>query len=629
MRLAFAAAFVGLASPAGSQTLPTEIPTIDVVLLKVSGKVSSPEGQPVEGVAITLKYDIDASGTFSEVETAKTTTNADGKYEIEYTPDLTKADTAFITRMTELQDKVKADGPTAIFKDLALTYGLEFEKIGQSTVYKKFSILNLENTVNVYMVPLQKVACGKSACLTPDGGLEIVGLSPEMGIRAGYAQAYSPDLDPGRFAGNFTAKGDDLLTSAAFMEVDFRDAAGNKVKDVASPVTLRWRVEKVSWPSLIDTTPGNDRIDVGIYTYSTEIHDWIREADGHLQNGDGEVLTEADLTTLKNQTYPDEVYTVISTTHFSSWNTDHPDSEKSCVKGRVVDLTGLPFPGVEVEVRGRSYQGWTAPVTTGPDGYFVAVVKKGSEVEVNPKVDGQIRQQILASTSNENVVIMTDGRLNCLPAQCACQDVGEIELQETADVKICQYRVKTPHTGTTGRQSRDQESSYNPGAPAEGATIRISKGPGPELDPAQTTGCTGTCYLGLTDSEGVALVSVPMLSTAVGNVFVQADQQRTQPGLGVDEFYNGQVPAPVCAEGGEIQDVTLPVNGNVLRPLDEHMDALAGAELAKATGCGCFNSGDKKQKSGPSVIEAFLLFLPLSVPLWRRRSRGLGQGGTR
>ncbi len=160
-----------------------------------------------------------------------------------------------------------------------------------------------------------------------DGDVSITGF-PES-VEQVFARPYDPDLSTDLFPGDFIDEDDDVLNSAGFIWLSALDANGDPVTEFDPPVTVRFKIAQTQWKDLIDLVPGNNKIDIPMYSFDEDTGEWVREtaADGSplgkLVDATGVDIAESQSASIIEGNYLGEVYVEFAASHFSWWNVDY------------------------------------------------------------------------------------------------------------------------------------------------------------------------------------------------------------------------------------------------------------------------------------------------------------------
>ncbi|HEX6765032.1 MAG TPA: hypothetical protein VF103_06130, partial [Polyangiaceae bacterium] len=412
--------------------------TLRAQLLDANGRVAMLDGTLPSGVHVTLGLDLDRDGDLNTFETVRATVGDDGSYSVRYTPDPTDVDLEFIQFVTELAADYEARGFDAVLDDGPLPVVLRFEREGYSTVVKRFTTFSDVPSLDVVMAPLAAVHCAEDGCAAPDGSVRLSGFPGGTGIARAYARAYDPSDDNGRFPGLFSDRSDNLLISSGFTEIDLRSQIGAPVTLLTSPVAVRFEASRTSWSSLRDLAEGSGRVEVPMYSFDEALAEWVPEADGELQNSDGSPVDEADFATVLDGSRSDPVFVSFETRHFSTFNCDAPVSSRTCVKGRLITVSGEAIGGIQVAVDGVSYTGTAGMVFTGADGSFASDLMRselsGEDVDrdghsgrtFQARVRASARVGIFLSDPFDSPTDTATIGAGCQPSSCRCFDLGDI-----------------------------------------------------------------------------------------------------------------------------------------------------------------------------------------------------------
>ncbi|MDX2053693.1 MAG: carboxypeptidase-like regulatory domain-containing protein [Polyangiaceae bacterium] len=608
-------------------------------LFEISGKVGMADGVLPSGVKATLQLDLDRNGKFSKFEALTATVDDQGNYKLSYDLDPTKVDLAFIGFATNLVGAYSARGFDALLDGGPLPAIITFEREGYSTVVRQISTLFENPNLDVSLAPLQEISCGQSGCSAPSGGVNISGFSGGTKIVRGYAEAYDPLRNIDRFPGTFTDSSENLLISSGFMEIDFRDAAGNKVRTVPSPVSVRYEANPASWATLVDLVPGNDRIEVPMYSFNETTAEWVTEKDGVLQDQSGAVIAESALPEINAGTRKGPLFIAFSTSHFSTWNCDRPVQTRTCVKGRLVDAGGVALAGASVQVSGVSYTGGTAAIMTGADGFFVSDLMKSETPDEDVDRNGKKGETMMARVSARGAAGIFLGpafaspmvqksvgnRPSCKPQACDCADLGDVRAVFEAP-RLCEVSVKVAYSG----ESTAGTSPLKSGDPIVDAKVRAeASGEFSVPVSAAQALCSGkTCSAAKSAADGVATFFVPVVGSADINVNVSYTLDQN----GEKHSYSGSAVVAGCALGATklASNVEVKASHVSLAALGDFIAALGPAPSV--------NSGSGSSKSGPAARRgcaalpgasgaetaswASLVSLVSVFTIWYRRRRG-------
>jgi MYXO-CTERM domain-containing protein len=626
-----------------------------VPVLELSGRVALGDGEVAEGTTVRLKVDLDRDGDFASFETLSAHADADGSYVLSYDLDPEDVDLEFVLFVAELVAEYEARGFEALLDEGPLPAVVSFEREGYSTVTRKISTLIENPMLDALLAPLKDVHCSNDGCQSSDGGVAVSGFPGGTGIARAYAEVYDPGLDTPRFPGSFSDSGGNLLISSGFMEIDFRDAAGQRVTRVSSPVKVRYEANPNSWATLRDLVPDSDVIEVPMYSFDEDIGEWVAEADGVLQDADGEAIVEGELASINDGSHIDPVFVAFSTSHFSTWNCDRPISTRACVKGRFVDADGNPLPGIAAAVQGVSYSGGTGEMMTGADGWFASDLMRSEAPGEDIDGNGTSGETFSARVTVSSVLGVYEGPAfdspvvqgsiggdllgwsppSCTPADCECLDLGDI-VAEFETPRVCRVDVSATFSGW----SLTFDAELEAGAALAGATVR-GEYAGQTGIPISASAaiCEGeTCHAARADAEDNASFVVPVIGDAPE---IQVSLEYSLERGDALHYYTGSLTVPGCArdETEVAARVNLEATHVSLKGLGGFIAALGSAAPAstandpdepeaadpmRGPGCGCVVAGG----NGPTSALYFAAAVVFGL-LQRRRRPGSPKAGGR
>lgn len=287
------------------------------------------------------------------------------------------------------------------------------------------------------------VIFGENAFVTKSGRKSVAGTVDVSITPLDVTDADDLSAFPGNFLAVGAKKDGETVQLETFALADYTVTQDGEELDLApgSSATIEL--------ALPDNTPLASGESVPLWSFDESTGLWVQE-------GSGQVVASARKAgTLVYQA---------TITHLSWWNCDAPLSEKNCVTGTVVDVTGAPVAGAPVEAAGVSYNGSTYG-TTGPDGRFCVDVKRGSTVTVRVYLPGG------RTVVREVTVTVPDAAASC--ATGGCTDVGALQLsfdscisgsvlgEDGAPLANVQVRASTGNTAET-----DANGDYCMPAPA-------------------------------------------------------------------------------------------------------------------------------------------------------------------
>jgi hypothetical protein len=426
------------------------------------------------GVTVQVTQDRDGNGVVGASERVSTTTNGDGAYRLQVT--VTAGQTAVVS----------------------------FRQEGAATVFRTVTAgprANLRQ--NVTLEELQDLACDGTTCAASDSSLRLTGLSP--GFQAS-ARVFNPAVQADAFPGDFAEESGKLLISGVFSAVELTDGSGGSVTTLATPAELRMRVPRDTWSLVVDTTPGNGRIDVPMYAFDEVKGTWVREGEGFLESDTGATIPESALPAIRDGSHAGGVVARASVSHFSYWNVDWPVDTKGCVRGVVLDREGQPAEGATVQVSGVTYTGSSRSQTVGPDGRFCVEVMRSEGPGEDVDQDGITGEAQTVAIRVFHRGLAYDGGRHAMPTRNAtctsgeCLDVGTIRLSRDLEL--------IPAACTVRGVVQDLQ-----GNGVEGATVM---GLDPSMDPemwmAMCMGGQVTCeYSTQTGADGRFTLGVVMM----------------------------------------------------------------------------------------------------------------------
>lgn len=494
-------------------------------LFEAGGTVHLSDGGSATDVSVEVRIDLTRDGTISSFERASGKTGAEGSWSIPVKPDVSSVSLSQISELTSLANAFNKGGFDALLDGRPMRGTILFSKRGYSTVVKNFNAQSATLALDAVMTPLSPIGCSEAGCQTPSGDLSFVGLDPAMGIAEASGRSYDPTLDRSRFPGSFAEKTGDVLISSGFMELDLRDADGNPITSLSEPLLVRWRIDPVSWPTLVDAAPGNDRVDLQLYSFDAGQGSWLAESQGWLERADGSEVTEAELPAFVEGKATGALFAAAELSHFSYWNVDRPAGDQTCVRGRIVDAAGAPVVGADVIAEGISYTGESVVLTTGADGKFVAALMKsedpGQDVDGNGEtgekftaqlvlsVKGQIGFGAVFETPHDSSKIVEAYEYICSPASCPCFDVGDVVFEPVVPT-ICTVRLHVRASGESLILWGGTDDSVPKGTPLASLGVSGSIDTSMPIDTSTLPECAnGACGFGATDADGRLELLVP------------------------------------------------------------------------------------------------------------------------
>ncbi len=612
-------------------------------LFDVSGQIRLADGLSPRGTRVGLQVDLDRDGEFASYETVSATADGDGAYTIRYELNPLDVDFEFIAYVSQVIADFEARGFDSLLDQGPLPGVLTFEREGYSTTVRRFSTNYSSPSLDALLAPLQEVQCSASGCQAANGSVRITGFPGGTGIDRAYAQAYDPNLDTPRFPGSFADSDDNLLISSGFAEIDFRDENGNRVESFTSPLSVRFEAKPDSWSTFVDLEPGTGRIEVPMYSFNADIAQWVGEQDGELQGRDGTAIDEDLLPSIVAGDYSGTVFVAFETTHFSTWNCDRPVQTRTCVKGRLVDASGSPLPGIQVDVQGVSYTGTNGTITTGANGWFATDVMKSEgpseDVDNNGTVGEVFTARVTAAggagvfvgapfeTSTLQRSASGRGVPSCQPSSCDCPTLGDVTTSFEPP-RLCEVTVSAEFSG---QHLIGDGGPLAAGDVVVGAMVRGELTGGVSTPSAATAGVCANeqCDSGTIDETGSVTFMVPVIGDAP-RIQLQANFETSEDGE--LHYYSGSVTIDGCSTGESslTEPIALSLNHSSLTGLLSFIQSLGSGPSQSSDnddegltdptedyeGCGCSAAG----RTAPPGL-SLALALAGMLALGRRRRR--------
>lgn len=301
-------------------------------------------GTPLAGATVAITVDVDGNGRISNDERITVSADVDGRYEI----------SAKAARGQSVVVSISEEG-----------YAPSFRRIIAGP--------KSEAQVNASLVELDPLNCEGERCAVEGNKLSIKGL----GGVTGSARVFNPVTETHHFPGAFDDVDGNLLISGVFSAVELQDASGNDVHELDEEVELRMQMPRDTWPVIVDMQPDTDRIDLPMYAFDEVKGTWIRhDKDGWLEDGEGNVIPESELESIRTGAYTGVLIATSPVNHFSYWNVDWPVESHGCVSGTIRTEDGELAEGATVTATGVTYSGTSAGLSTGDDGRFALDVMR-------------------------------------------------------------------------------------------------------------------------------------------------------------------------------------------------------------------------------------------------------------
>lgn len=446
------------------------------------------------GSVIKIRSDVNADGLFARAEIVTAVSDAQGRYQASFN----------VLRGRPVLLEIRRPGFAAILQSYSsVTPG---------------SVL----TRNALLAPLEELEVSAGSAASQDGSILLAGLPAT--VDSVQARVFNPATDSSQFPGEFADSQGNLLVSSVFSTVEAKDGAGRPITDLGGSATLRMRVPMESWPSLRDLSPGNGQIDIPLYYYDESAGQWKRNAaDGWLENSSRIRILEDQLASIRNGTYPGDVFAAGLITHLSFWNVDWPVSSHTCIKGYIVDPTGLPVSGAAVSSFGLTYTGTSGPSTTGADGAFCLEVLRSEQPAEDVDGDGvpgetqQVQLKVQSGTNQYSF-----GAFSVPTSEATCTngtglDVGLLALdaQSLLVPSFCTITGRVVYSGIS--------LNGTPSIPA-GNGVRFARVAGfdPNAFDPGTQSCSN-CLVTTADSQGYFTLQMPVEAGVTMSAFANVN----------------------------------------------------------------------------------------------------------
>ena len=321
--LALAACSSGGGGPAG----PT---------FAVSGTVwlDAPGDDPGEEVEVRAWVDRDGDGVISASESTRTQTGEDGTYSLA---------------------APAADGKKTTLSFTRAGYARQLRTVAAQT--------GGSATLTVVLYSSASLSCEGAACQDDSGAVRVSGIE----IAHGHARVFNPVTEVDAFPGEFADDQGNLLISSVFASFELYDASDKEIREL--PAGKKARLEMLlprdTFGTMGDLIPGTDRIEVPMYSFDEASGQWRADGTGWLEDADGSLIEETDLAGLRDGSFPSQVYVVAEVSHFSYWNCDWPQSEKTVVIVEPQDPEGQPVKNATCFLRGENFPGVSPPHASG------------------------------------------------------------------------------------------------------------------------------------------------------------------------------------------------------------------------------------------------------------------------
>jgi hypothetical protein len=393
-----------------SEEVPEPETTTDEVVngveLLLNGVVSTqPPGSTVSAASPTS--DADVSIEIDGVSVASTTTNSEGRFELN-------------TEVEENQQIVvrfSAEGTAPQFRTVVAGPAAEI-------------------SLSILLRPVEELTCAEGVCSLGGGKLKLEGLDADV---SGSARVFNPKTETDAFPGDFSDDAGNLLVSGVFASIELTDGSGAAMGELPTPARLRMELPRDSWPVVVDVDDQNEVIDVPLYSFDESSGEWVSDGQGWLEDAAAEPLDIADLEALHDGSYEGLVYAAGDIMHLSYWNVDWPITSHGCVMGVIVDDNGDPVAGATASISGVSYTGTSRPQTTDASGSFCSDVMRSEGADEDVDQDGVQGETHSVSVRLQRGGSLYAGGAHDLPVEAAtcggdCLDLGEIPLDSASEL---------------------------------------------------------------------------------------------------------------------------------------------------------------------------------------------------
>ncbi len=384
----------------------TTVTVSGVVRLLSSDGQSTYEGSDV---VVEAWADLNGDGRIGDDERASTTTSEDGTYSLK--------------------------APAAAGATLLVRFSSE----GYAPVIRTVRLAEVHDLrLDAVLSEMALLRCEAGVCRTEDGHVSVEGVEAAV---SGYARAFNPVADTDQFPGPFADDEGNMLVSGVFAVFDLRDELDEPITDLGGQTaTIRMEIPRDTWAEIRDIQPGDGQITVPMYSFDEERGIWVREGEGHLEDGTGGLLSEEDLGALRDGSFTGRVYAVAEVSHFSYWNVDWPVEAQTCVTGVVKDEAGRPAAGAQVAIWGETFTGGSGPVVVSEEGRFCLPVPRSEPPGEDLDGDG-----VAGETYEFLVLVRFDGdtylfgpyETSEVQATCptGCEDLGDLVLNDGSLVR--------------------------------------------------------------------------------------------------------------------------------------------------------------------------------------------------
>jgi hypothetical protein len=397
-------------SPQNLDAVPGEAGEAGGSGMLIMGRVTAgATAAALAGARVTVTVDRDGNGTTSAAESSQGMTDANGSYAVS---------TGVAAGQTVVV-KIAKDGYAPIFR--VVTTASDTGAV----------------TMNAEAAATATMSCAAGTCTGETNGLSL-GAVPE-GMQAS-GMAFNPVTQTDKFPGPFEDSTGAILKSGVFAAIELKDASGQQVSALPSPMTLKMQVPADTWAIVADTKPGTDRIEVPLYSFNETVGVWVADGEGYLEDAMGMPIPEASLAQIRARSFGGSVIATGSIQHASYWNVDWPLRTHGCLTGVVVDAQDRPVAGATLFSGGVDYTANYRAYTTGADGRFCLDVLRGEaageDVDGNGKM-GDKHEVTVHVEHQQHLYLLGTLAPGASEAVCGggCTDVGRLALIPAKEVK--------------------------------------------------------------------------------------------------------------------------------------------------------------------------------------------------
>jgi len=448
------------------------------VKVEVSGSVSAlvTSGEfslkPAEGAIVKLQADINGDGKILKDEMERVNVDPLGRFE---------------TSMW-------------IPKDFKGNVVLVVEKEGYASIIKTFPAEGVFQT-NMVLYPVENATCKNGKCYVPSKKIVVENI-PEN-VSRGEMAVFNPARESDVFPGNFFDSEGKMLISTVFGEIKLYDENGNEIKE-GKDIKVKMLIPVDTYGTLEDLNLDTEKVEVPMFYFDEAKGVWVESVEGWLEYEGGKEVKREELQSIKEGKYAGNIYSVFYAPHLSWWNVDWKNPNVTCLMGRVL-IDGVVTRGVEIKGLGINYTLPEEPVNcytlfcqstisriitkawTDEKGWFVISVYKSepqNKDEDGDGIKGEIHKTSISASYNgqtwnigefvspERYSPLTEMNLSCYPPNCACENIGDINLSTASPSQPCELYGIVRYSGI----ENIYYGSGNPplaGSPVPGVNVAI------------------------------------------------------------------------------------------------------------------------------------------------------------